>query len=152
MTSEHRARGGSHHPERPEADSRAEENKDKFLICQRPAHKARGLLWEFPGGKIEAGENAEEALRREIQEELGCGLQLVLPFDTIESDYPDFHLSMEVFVCTLTPQSTPSPKEHAELRWITKDDITSVDWLSADRKAATELGMFWDMFFESEHL
>ena len=59
---------------------------------------------------------------------------------------------METFVCTLAPESTLSPKEHAELRWVTKNDITSVDWLPADKEAATKLGMFWDMFFESEHL
>ena len=128
------------------------QNDQKQILAAKRNDVEAGPAWEFPGGKIEAGENAEEALRREIQEELGCGLQLLLPFDTIEADYPDFHLSMEVFVCTLTPQSTPSPREHTELRWITNDDITSVDWLPADRKAATELGMFWDMFFESEHL
>lgn len=128
------------------------QNDQKQILAAKRSDVESGPAWEFPGGKIEAGETAEEALRREIQEELGCGLQLVLPFDTIEADYPGFHLSMEAFICTLTPKSTPSPREHAELRWITKDDITSVDWLLADRKAATKLGMFWDMFFESEHL
>lgn len=128
------------------------QNDQKQILAAKRSDVESGPAWEFPGGKIEAGETAEEALRREIQEELGCGLQLVLPFDTIEADYPGFHLSMEAFICTLTPKSTPSPREHAELRWITKDDITSVGWLPADRKAATKLGMFWDMSFESEHL
>lgn len=128
------------------------QNDQKQILAAKRNDVGAGPAWEFPGGKIEDGENAEDALRREIQEELGCGLQLVLPFDTIEADYPDFHLSMETFVCTLAPESTASSKEHAELRWIAKNDITSVDWLPADKEAATKLGMFWDMFFESEHL
>ena len=128
------------------------ENDDKEILAARRADIDADEAWEFPGGKVEAGETAEDALRREIYEELGCKLQMILPFDTVEHDYPDFHLSMDVFVCTLAPGAAPEAREHAELRWINKDQLTDVDWLPADREASLKLGMFWDMFFEEEHL
>ena len=128
------------------------ENDDKEILAARRADVEGDEAWEFPGGKVEEGESPEDALRREIDEELGCKLQMILPFDTVERDYPDFCLSMDVFVCTLAPGDKPEAREHAALRWINKDQLTDIDWLPADREAALKLGMFWDMFFEEEHL
>ncbi len=126
--------------------------RDKHLLAAKRADVEGDAAWEFPGGKIEEGEGAEEALRREIAEELGCQLQVILPFDTIEHDYPDFHLSMELFVCTLAPGAEPAALEHADLKWLSKDELLSVEWLAADHEAAMRLGLFWDQFFEEEHL
>ena len=128
------------------------ENDDKEILAARRADVEGDEAWEFPGGKVEEGESPEDALRREIDEELGCKLQMILPFDTVERDYPDFCLSMDVFVCTLAPGAKPEAREHAALRWINKDQLTDIDWLPADSEAALKLGMFWDMFFEEEHL
>lgn len=128
------------------------ENDKKEILAAKRADIPDGAAWEFPGGKVEDGEGTEEALRREIDEELGCRLQMILPFDTVEHDYEEFHLSMDLFVCTLAPGSVPKAREHAELRWVNKDQLTSIDWLPADHEAALKLGMFWDMFFEEEHL
>ena len=124
----------------------------KSILAAKRADVEGEACWEFPGGKVEEGEAPEDAVRREIDEELGCGLQLVLPFDTVEHDYPEFHLSMDLFVCTLAPGAEPQGREHAALEWVAKDDITSVAWLPADQEAALKIGMFWDMFFEEEHL
>ncbi|WP_321973895.1 (deoxy)nucleoside triphosphate pyrophosphohydrolase [Paratractidigestivibacter sp.] len=128
------------------------QNNNKEVLAAKRADVSDGPAWEFPGGKVEDGESAEDALRREIDEELGCKLQLVLPFDAVEHDYPDFHLSMEAFVCTLAPSVTPEPREHSELKWVNKDQLTCVDWLPADHELTLKLGMFWDMFFAEEHL
>ena len=128
------------------------ENNNKEILAAKRSDVSEGPAWEFPGGKVEDGETPEEALRREIDEELGCALQLVLPFDTVEHDYPDFHLSMDVFVVTLAPGNTPETREHSELRWVNKDQLTEVDWLPADHEVALKLGMFWDMYFAEEHL
>ncbi len=126
--------------------------KDKCLLAAKRSDVEGPAAWEFPGGKVEDGETPEDALRREIDEELGCGLQMILPFDTIECDTCEFHLSMDLFVCTLAPGAEPVAREHAELRWLSKNDLLSVEWLPADRDAALRLGLFWDQFFEEEHL
>ena len=128
------------------------ENNNKEILTAKRSDVSEGPAWEFPGGKVEDGETPEEALRREIDEELGCALQLVLPFDTVEHDYPDFHLSMDVFVVTLAPGNAPETREHSELRWVNKDQLTEVEWLPADHEVALKLGMFWDMYFAEEHL
>ena len=88
--------------------------------------------WEFPGGKIEAGETPEEALRREILEELDTGIAVGEKLTTIEYDYPEFHLSMECFPATVTAGNLVL-KEHEAARWLTPEDLDSVRWLPADQ-------------------
>lgn len=87
--------------------------------------------WEFPGGKVEAGESPEEALRREIREELEVEVNVGDLIDTIEYDYPAFHLSMKCYACTIAGGS-PHLLEHEAARWLTAGQLDSVAWLPAD--------------------
>lgn len=87
--------------------------------------------WEFPGGKVEAGESPEEALRREIREELEVEVNVDDLIDTIEYDYPAFHLSMKCYACTIAGGS-PHLLEHEAARWLSADQLDSVAWLPAD--------------------
>ena len=105
---------------------------DRFLICQRPAHKARGLLWEFVGGKTEPGETKEEALRRECKEELDIDVQVGNVFMEVIHKYPDIHIRLTLYHCTL-PQGSPKALEHNELQWITPEQIPQYDFCPADK-------------------
>ena len=87
--------------------------------------------WEFPGGKIEEGETAREAIVREIREELDTEIQVEEFLDTVEYDYPKFHLSMECFICTVKSGDLVL-KEHEAAKWLTKETLESVEWLPAD--------------------
>ena len=87
--------------------------------------------WEFPGGKIEEGETSREALVREIQEELDTQVVVGELLDTVEYDYPNFHLSMDCFICKIQSGDLVL-KEHEAAKWLTKDTLYSVDWLPAD--------------------
>ena len=88
--------------------------------------------WEFPGGKMEAGESPKEALRREIREELEAEIEVGDLLETVEWDYPEFHLTMHCFICTLLSESVHL-NEHQAAVWLTKDTLNSVKWLPADK-------------------
>lgn len=104
---------------------------NKILSTKRGHGEYRGF-WEFPGGKIEAGETPEEAVVREIKEELDADIRVGELLTTVEFDYPDFHLSMMCFWAALKAGSKVTLLEHEDARWLTMDDIDSVGWLPAD--------------------
>ena len=87
--------------------------------------------WEFPGGKIEPGETPEEAIVREIKEELDTEVEVIELLDTVEYDYPNFHLSMGCFICKIKSGDLVL-KEHEAAKWLTKDTLGSLEWLPAD--------------------
>lgn len=96
--------------------------------------------WEFPGGKIEPGEVPEEALRRELREELALEVRVGEEVARVEYDYPKFHLSMRLFLCT--PEGEPTLREHSAARWLSKDELEAVRWLPADIEAVDTLKKF----------
>lgn len=112
--------------------------KDTFLICQRPAHKARGLLWEFVGGKVEPGETGEEALVRECREELDVTLSVGDVFMEVTHVYPDLTVHLTLYHAVIT-QGEPKLLEHNDLRWITVDEIDAFDFCPADEEILARL-------------
>lgn len=102
----------------------------KFLICQRPANKARGLKWEFAGGKAEAGESKEEALIRECREELGVTLTALKPYAQTVHRYPDITVKLTAF--TAETEDVPQLFEHAAMKWIYPSEAGEYDFCAAD--------------------
>ena len=105
-------------------------HEGKVLGTQRGYGDFKGG-WEFPGGKIEPGELAEETVRRELKEELDLDVEVGELFDTVEYDYPTFHLSMQCFLCTMGDGNYVL-KEHQDARWLSRDTVDEVEWLKAD--------------------
>lgn len=104
---------------------------DRFLICQRPADKARGLLWEFVGGKVEPGESGPEALARECREELAIDLEIGEPFWRVTHEYPDLEIRLTVYEAVIT-QGEPQKLEHVDLRWIRIEEAEHFSFCPAD--------------------
>ena len=111
---------------------------DRFLACQRPAHKARGLLWEFVGGKVEPGETPEDALIRECREELDVTVAPRDVFMTVIHEYPDLTVRLILFNAVIA-EGTPKLLEHNDLRWITVNEIDSLDFCPADEEILKKL-------------
>ncbi len=103
----------------------------KFMICQRPAHKARGLLWEFVGGKVELGETREQALIRECREELGVTVSPGPVYMEVDHVYPDITIHLTLFRATITA-GQPQKLEHADIRCIAPEDIPRYVFCPAD--------------------
>lgn len=108
----------------------------KFMICQRPARKARGLLWEFVGGKTEPGETMEEALVRECREELDITVAVGDIFTQVIHEYPDILIRLTLFHCTIA-EGTPKLLEHKDLKWILPSEIPNFDFCPADKDILT---------------
>ena len=104
---------------------------EKVMICQRPAHKARGLLWEFVGGKVEPGETKEQALIRECQEELAVTLSVEDVFMDVVHEYPDLTVHLTLFNATIA-EGEPVMLEHNDIKWITPSEIPEYDFCPAD--------------------
>lgn len=106
---------------------------DKILICQRPASKNCGLLWEFPGGKIEAGETGEQCIIRECQEELGVTLHVERELTDITYEYPDCTVHLHFYLCSIAA-GVLEKKEHNAITWIVPDDVDQYEFCPADTK------------------
>ena len=110
---------------------------DKIFATQRGYGEWKDW-WEFPGGKIEQGETAEEALKREIREELSTEISVEEFLCTVEYDYPQFHLTMHCYLCSLVTEALHL-NEHEAARWLSKDELNSVKWLPADLEVIEEI-------------
>ena len=108
-------------------------DNDKFMICQRPAHKARALLWEFVGGKVEHGETKEQALIRECQEELAVTLSVGDVFMEVVHEYPDITVHLTLLNATIS-EGVPQKLEHNDIQWITPSEIPGYEFCPADEE------------------
>jgi 8-oxo-dGTP diphosphatase len=106
-------------------------DEDRFMICQRPAHKARALLWEFVGGKVEPGETKEQALIRECQEELAITISVGDVFMDVVHEYPDITVHVTLFNATIA-EGAPQKLEHNDIKWITPSEIQEYNFCPAD--------------------
>ena len=113
-------------------------NGNRFLACQRPAHKTRGLLWEFAGGKVESGESREDALIRECREELGVAVAVKDIFMEVIHEYPDLTVKLTLFNASII-DGHPKKIEHHDIRWLTIDEIDQYDFCPADDEILLKL-------------
>ena len=111
--------------------------EDKVFATQRGYGEWKDW-WEFPGGKIELSETPEEALKREISEELSAEINVDELFSTVDYDYPKFHLTMHCYLCTLQTNAMHL-NEHESARWLAKDELDNVKWLPADKSIIDKL-------------
>ena len=111
---------------------------NKFMICQRPAHKARGLLWEFVGGKVEQGETKEQALIRECKEELNILLSVGDVFMDVVHEYPDLMVHLTLFNATIV-DGEPQKLEHNDIQWITPSEIQNYEFCPADEEILAKI-------------
>lgn len=105
----------------------------RFFICQRPLQKARGGLWEFPGGKVEPGEKKEDALKRECREELDISIDVEQIYMEVCHVYPDLTVHLTLFLARIT-EGEPKQLEHMAFSWITAEEIPSYDFCPADEE------------------
>ena len=113
-------------------------DENRFLACQRPAHKARGLLWEFVGGKVEPGETKEQALIRECREELAITVAVQDVFMEVDHVYPDLTVHLTLFNASIA-EGIPQKLEHNDLRWITVEEIDQYEFCPADEEILRRL-------------
>ena len=113
-------------------------DENRFLACQRPAHKARGLLWEFVGGKVELGETKEQALIRECREELAVTVTVQDVFMEVDHVYPDLTVHLTLFNASIA-EGIPQKIEHNDLRWITVEEIDQYEFCPADEEILRRL-------------
>lgn len=113
-------------------------DKNRFMICQRPAHKARGSLWEFVGGKVEPGESKKEALVRECREELGVTVDVGDIFMEVTHNYPDITVHLTLFSASIR-EGVPQKLEHQDIRWITAEEIGRYAFCPADTEILEKL-------------
>ena len=113
-------------------------NNDKFMVCQRPPHKARGLLWEFVGGKVESGETKEQALIRECKEELNVFLSVGDVFMDVIHEYPDLTVHLTLFNATIS-EGEPQKLEHNDIQWITPSEIQNYEFCPADEEILAKI-------------
>lgn len=111
---------------------------EKFMICQRPAHKARGLLWEFVGGKVELGETKEQALIRECREELAVTLSVGDVFMDVVHEYPDITVHLTLFNATIA-DGVPQKLEHNDILWIAPSEIPNYAFCPADKEILAKI-------------
>ena len=111
---------------------------DKFMICQRPSNKARGLLWEFVGGKVESGETKEQALIRECREELDILLSVGDVFMEVVHEYPDITVHLTLFNAIIA-EGEPQKIEHNDIQWITPSEIPSYNFCLADEEILVKI-------------
>ena len=114
---------------------------DRFLACQRPAQKARGLLWEFVGGKVEPDETRQQALIRECREELNITVDVGDVFMELDHVYPDLTIHLTLFHCRICA-GVPQKLEHHDLRWITVDEIDQYPFCPADEEILNALKLW----------
>jgi 8-oxo-dGTP diphosphatase len=107
------------------------DSEGRFLVCQRPEGKALAGKWEFPGGKVEPGEDPGLALQREIMEELACEIELGTPLPEVEHHYPQYSIRLLPFLCDLR-SGVPAALEHSGLLWVSSKQCHTLDWAPAD--------------------
>ena len=111
---------------------------EKFMICQRPVHKARGLLWEFVGGKVEPGETKEQALIRECREELAVTISVGDVFMDVTHEFPDLTVHLTLFNATIA-KGEPQKLEHNDIKWITPIEIPNYEFCPADEEILAKI-------------